>query len=231
MPEPPFIVGDGLGQDLPFKSAESHLPGRVLLTGYHGDKAWQKEGGKYLTDTIVRGDSSGLSLTEYRLSAGFIHCPVPFWGVRQMRELHALSNAAEMKRWDIAGTFKDYSRPICRRIVEQAGVPRELFGQHKRAGSVLSEELLNPTSMSSYLGWLKANRSAWLKRGRLPPPASPGLEAWLDRKMSSLKTTLQRTPFLWRLASAPPEADMTPSWLRRYIFPWAMEHQTARYGQ
>ncbi|HEY1326600.1 MAG TPA: hypothetical protein VGI14_06660 [Casimicrobiaceae bacterium] len=229
MPEPPFIVGDGLGQDLAFRSAERLLRGRVLMTGYHG-KVWQKQPGKYLSETIVRADSSGLSMTEYRLSAGFIHCPITFWGVRQTRELNALSNAPEMKQWDIPGMFKDYSKPICRRIVEQAGVPRELFGQLKKAGSVLSEELLAPASMSSYLAWLKDNRSAWVKRGRVPPPASPRLEAWLSRTSDSVKTRLNRTPLLWRFAIAPAEADMTPSWLRRYIFPWAMEQQTARYA-
>jgi hypothetical protein len=229
IPEPPFIVGDGLGQDLHLKGAESSLAGRVLLTGYNGGRPWGKQGGKYLTDTMVRGDSSGLSLTDYRLGAGFIHCPVPYWGTRQMQDLYALSTAAEMRPWDIPGTFKDYSRPICRRIVEEAGVPREMFGQKKLSGSILSEQLLGPESMSSYLGWLKKNRSEWVRHGRLPPPASPNLEAWLDGKHASLKEKLQRTPFLWRLASDPPDADMTPSWLRRYIFPWAMELQMARY--
>lgn len=229
LPEPPFIVGDGLGQDLPFKGAEPLLTGRVLLTGYHGDKVWQKEGGKYLSENMVRGDSSGLSLTEYRLTSGFLHCPVPFWGARQMPELNALSNASDMKRWDIQGTFKDYSRPICRRIVEEAGVPRELFGQRKTAGSVLSDELLNQDSMASYLSWLRTNRAAWLKHGRIPPLGGPSLESWLDRNKLALKRIVLRTPYLWRLARNPPEEDITPSWLRRYIFPWAIELQKGRY--
>src|SRR2546428_5128411 len=70
---------------------------------------------------IVRGDQSGLSLSEYRLWAGFIHLPVPFLGVRQIGDVSALSRSSAMAPWDVPGA---YSRPICRRIVETAGGPR-----------------------------------------------------------------------------------------------------------
>lgn len=225
LPEPPFIVVDGTGTDIPFKGAEDLLLGRVLLTGYHGDKVWAKEG-KYLGENIVRGDQSGLSLTEYRLHVGFIHCPIPFWGVRQIRDLNTLSNAPEMKPWDVPG---NYSRPICRRISEEAGVPRELFGQRKAATAVLFDELLTPATMESYLAWLKGQRWNWLRHGRLPPPASAEFETWLQQSKESLKGKLHRTPILWRLAQDPPDALVRPSWLRRYLFPWALELGKTKY--
>ena len=54
-------------------SLERELPHvrRVLMTGYHGDKVWAMES-KDVSPAIVRGDPSGLGLTEYRLQAGFL---------------------------------------------------------------------------------------------------------------------------------------------------------------
>lgn len=230
MPESPFIIGDAMGTDIPFKGSESHLPGRVLLTGYHGDVVWAKEG-KTVNEYIVRGDQSGLSLTEYRLQAGFIHCPIPFWGVRQIRDLRALSTSPEMEPWDIPG---NYSRTICRRIVEEAGVPRKLFGQSKAASAVLFKEILTPASMHDYLRWLKRRRWDWLKHGRLPPMASDKFEHKFQRVMKQplmrkARALLSQTPFLWRLmADKYPDLD-TPTRLRRHLFPWALEIEKAKY--
>jgi len=236
LPEVPFIASDSHGGDVFFRGAESVLTGKILLTGYHGDKVWAKH--CHAVDAnIVRGDQSGLSLTEYRLGIGMIHCPVSFWGVRQIADLHKISNGADMAPWDVPG---DYSRPICRRIIEQAGVPRELFGQEKKATWVLlvrNKQFLSPESMQNYFDWLGARRWAWLRHGRVPP--------LLDRRVDHLETTMRR--IAGQLASAE-----TPSWyagalrmtgldrvghriasgpshLRRYLFPWALENHRQSY--
>jgi hypothetical protein len=229
-PEPPFIIGDAMGTDVPFKSSEPHLLGRVLLTGYHGDVIWAKEG-KLVNEYIVRGDQSGLSLTEYRLHAGFIHCPIPFWGVKQIRDLRALSISPEMESWDVPG---NYSRTICRRIVEEAGVPRKLFGQSKAATAAPFNEILTPASMLDYLEWIKRGRWNWLKRGRLPPMASDEFERKVlqimkEPPMRKLRSLLSRTPVLWRITfDKYPDLD-TPTPLRRHLFPWALEIEKAKY--
>ena len=36
---------------------------------------------------VKRGDPSGLTMTEFRLCAGFINCSVPFWGARHIHEV------------------------------------------------------------------------------------------------------------------------------------------------
>ena len=64
LPEPPFLSADSHGGDVFFKGAEHVLGGTLLLTGYHGDKLWGTDS-HALEPTIVRGDQSGLSLTEY----------------------------------------------------------------------------------------------------------------------------------------------------------------------
>lgn len=181
---------------------------------------------KNLSRDIVRGDPSGLSLTEYRLWVGFIDCPVPFWGVRQIRDINAISNSKEMQPWDVGG---DYSRPICRRIVEGYGVPRELFGTSKRRASVVLHrylDFLTPASATGFTDWLKSQRGQWLRRGRLPPIASIALDRKLHVLTESSTDWSQSKPGLWRIAH---RRSGRPTGLRRFIFPWAMDRCKERY--
>lgn len=128
-PEAEFVATGHGGDDVVMIPAEDLLPGRIVYTGYHGDKIWDRHNGK-TGPHIVRGDTSGCSLGEFRLRAGFINLPVPFIGCTQHAAVHRISNSAEMAPWMLDS---DYDRPVPRRIVEQAGVPRELFGQKKKA--------------------------------------------------------------------------------------------------
>src|SRR5690606_29618138 len=66
LPEVAFLASDSHGGDVFFKGAEPALEGTVLFTGFHGDKMWDKHP-KDVSENIVRGDQSGLSLAEYRL--------------------------------------------------------------------------------------------------------------------------------------------------------------------
>lgn len=101
----------------------------LLLTGYHGDKVWDKNLREaYQGDDIRRGDMSGKGLGEIRLRAGFINAAIPFLGARKIAQLVAISNSPEMAPWSVGG---DYDRPIPRRICETAGLPRQAFGRHK----------------------------------------------------------------------------------------------------
>jgi hypothetical protein len=235
LPEPPFIASDAHGGDVFYKGAERVLRGKVLLTGYHGDKVWAQHA-KSLDEHIVRGDQSGLSATEYRLGVGMIHCPVPFWGVRQIADVHAITNSPDMAPWDVGG---DYSRPICRRIVEGEGVPRELFGNAKKATWVLlttNKQFLAPDSMANYLAWLDARRWQWMRHGRVPPMLNhkvDALEVSLRNALGKAAaaeagvsvTALKKTGLIrvaWRLGDG-------PSYLRRFLFPWALEHQRRAY--
>jgi hypothetical protein len=234
-PEIPFIAGYSAAGDIVFKGAEAHLAGRVLLTGYHGDKVWDKHT-KDLTDQIVRGDSSGLALTEYRLWTGFLNCPVAFWGARQIREINALSNSSEMKPWDVPG---NYSRPICRRIAEEAGIPRAVFGIRKRFITVdpfggwdrsnNGLDLLTHASQQDYLAWLRKNKVAWLKRGKLPPVASPRLNRWVNavyRRWIDFVSPLAGKRFVWRFIRG---RLYEPRYLGWYLFPWSIERAKERY--
>jgi hypothetical protein len=72
-------------------------------------------------------------MQEFRLRTGFVHLPPAFYGWRHHNDLIRISRSPELAPWSL-GT--SYDRPIARRLVEEAGVPRELFGMKKRAVSV-----------------------------------------------------------------------------------------------
>ena len=220
-----------------FKSAESLLRGRVVFTGFHGDKMWDK----YTADLgpeMVRGDTSGADLTEYRLSIGFINCPMPFWGVRQIEDVNAISNSTEMAPWDITGR---YSRPICRRIVEEAGVPREMFGIRKNAAcaDVLNaSDFLNADARADYFRWL---RSQWkANRSRPGPPLPlPGpfeYRSARGRAMNAVHVKLLLSRFGPRvtqmlcLTQKGREKNLDQRRrLRNYTFHWAMDRAKEPY--
>ena len=229
-PEVPFIAANAMGEEVRLRSAEQWLGGRVLLTGYHGDKIWDKHT-KKLGPDIVRGDPSGGSLTEYRLWAGFLHCPVPFWGVRQIEDVVKISNSAELTRWDVPG---DYSRPICRRIAEEAGLPRESFGVKKLAASVMLhdyEHFLTSSSIDDYLEWIREHRQEWRQCGRRAPIVSRrvlDIDSSLFRAIDSVVVWLKRRPFIWRTGHWL-DKNHHHHYLRSYIFPWAIDRSQARY--
>ncbi len=221
LPEIPFIAGSARGSQVFFKGAEEHLAGRVLMTGFLGDNVWGS-GGALGPD--LRYGGTGMSLTEYRLIVGFLHCPMAYWGARDQHQVEAIKALPEMTPWEVPGP---YSRPICRRIVEEAGVPRELFGTRKRNIAVLLNfhEFLTPASLGQYSAWLAENRTLWWRRGRIPPPLSPGFDEILRKARTALwwvGRKLDWSPLYRRM--------LRPSPLRRHVFPWAVEHMKSLYA-
>jgi hypothetical protein len=212
LPEVPFLTADGYGEDRFFLGAKEHLAGKLMLTGFHGDKIWGKS--PYSRDSLLphpeikRGDPSGLTMTEFRLSAGFINCPVPFWGARRIHEVVAISRHPSMKPWDVPGY---YSRPICRRIVETAGVPREVFGIAKRAGSV-TERVLTEASKRDYLAWCARHGIGGVLLDKVIRRSAEPLP-------ESVRGKIFQMFYSWR----------TPSF-RDYFFPWALERRAEVYG-
>jgi hypothetical protein len=130
-----FLASTVEGSEVFLENVAHHIASNcraaVLYTGYHGDVVWKRPAdAPELIDDMRRKDVSGLNLSEVRLAAGFINLAVPFMYGRNMADITGISRSSAMQPWSIS---QDYDRPIPRRIVEAAGVPRELFGQRKRA--------------------------------------------------------------------------------------------------
>ncbi len=191
-----------------FVAAQSYLQGRVLLTGHHGDTVWGTGDYDPTPDIVRHGAPSGLALAEWRLCVGFLHCTMPFLSVRNIEQIHRVSIGDEMKPWSVGG---DYDRPICRRIVEEAGVECELFGQQKKATAVVlwnpKEGFLPDESMQDYARWLRSHAPGWLM---IP----------LNWKINAY-SLMSRVPGGWRLSRNPPYFFN--------LFLWALEHAKRRY--
>jgi hypothetical protein len=70
-------------------------------------------------------------MKEFRLRVGFVKVAIPFFGAARAEDIDKISNSGEMEFWRLGN---DYDKPIPRRILETAGVPRGLFGVRKDGG-------------------------------------------------------------------------------------------------
>lgn len=132
LPEAEFCASCPPGYNVTFAPLGSLLESRILLTGFNA-RCWyidsiERPGRARGWRTFIGGDS----LTDFRLRVGFHTLPVPPAGGVPPQALIRISNTEEMRPWSLKA--REYNRPIPRRIAEEAGVPRELFGMSKRAG-------------------------------------------------------------------------------------------------
>lgn len=99
----------------------------LLITACHGDLVWEERRVR-LDDPLASASIAGMGICEFRLLRGVFHCPLPYWGICRIAEIQEINRSAEMSPWRLGG---DYDRPIPRRIIEEAGVPRGTFGRRK----------------------------------------------------------------------------------------------------
>lgn len=159
--------------DLKLGLFEPELAQKLLFTGLGGGIWARRE--KPLAG-LLRQYPTGASLAEFRMRVGFVHVPVPYFGAARYPAFHAICNSSEMRPWTL-GT--DYDKPIARRILEERGIPRELFGQSKKGSFAI---LRNGRSLSYHIeafeeyrrryegarlgrAWLEARH--WIGRARL----------------------------------------------------------------
>ena len=229
--EVPFIASDAKGEDVYFTGAASVLRARVLLTGYGGSAMWGRTEG--LGNRLRRTDQSGLSHTEHRLWAGYLHAPIGQLMFDQADDLRALTNSSEMQKWDIEG---GYSKPICRRIVEEAGIAREQFAQKKQAASILlfdRNSFLCSESRADFDQWCQDNLAQGgatletVRQGMLEPAR---FLARGVRKLAARAERLANVGVLQRVKESPRLAEFANYESRfELLFPWALERAIARY--
>ncbi|MFP4106195.1 MAG: hypothetical protein ACLFVU_08905 [Phycisphaerae bacterium] len=118
-------AGEGRPNVLNWTQFDYDEPLCLLFTGCHGEKMWDRVSHDR-PDPFARRSPASLGLCEWRLIRGVLQSPLPFWAVRHSHELHAIT-ARDMGPWAMGDDA--YDKPIARRIVEEAGVPREAFGQ------------------------------------------------------------------------------------------------------
>lgn len=205
-----YWAANGSLQDMNFSVFDYPSGPSVLFTGFNGDMVWSMSG-KMPSDTMVRKDTTGLGFCEHRLTRGVIHCPVPYWGIAQAQGLRAISGCADMRRWSVGG---DYDRPVPRRLIEEAGVPRHLFGQVKSATSV-DDLLLWPFSPE-----LSSKYRHHLLNVTIRPPV------WQITTIGRRIIDFWRGTFRERVITSKAGSLLKRRWRRQYaweqyLFPWS----------
>jgi hypothetical protein len=104
--------------------------------------------------TLRKHVTAGSTLLEFRLRTGFFNFNPLYTAGLHISTLHAISRSEEMKHWRVGGR---YDRPIPRRILEEAGIPRALFGHTKAASAAVdlrSAEALSPAGRADFESYL-----------------------------------------------------------------------------
>lgn len=229
-----FFASGLEAEELLFLPLARRLSGAMLFTGFHGDKAWDM-GNHSEAVPLFRGDTSGSSFSEFRLSSNFVHCPLPFFGALRQDQLNDISRSSDMAEWSVGGP---YDRPVPRRIAESAGVPREFFGNVKMAASspVGDRRMMSDAAAGDYEEFLDDSRLPTDGADRILRPVRPLAEAvWnraYRRRNGVLRITgldMMRLQPSWeqsRLRAGNYTAEAT---FKRHFFTWGVERTRRRY--
>ena len=137
--EAEFLSWPDKTSDIVLAPCEDQLVGKVLVTGRQGDAAFRLASPRVLPPRA----GGGSRLLEFRLRAGFLNFNPLYAGAGHLSAMKGISASAEMKPWRLGG---DYDRPIPRRILEEAGVPRGMFGVTK--ARTANYRLTSPADLS-----------------------------------------------------------------------------------
>ena len=223
--------------------ARSRLSHSLLITGRPGDNMWDGPGRPqpYLPDLRAPTNTSIASASdeEFRLRVGYIKVPAANIGGTHRLQLSRLSDSDAMKPWSIGGS---YDRPIPRRILEESGVPRHIFGQQKRAG--LSINRLTPSSEESFREFYRSIEvPQWFRRPpRLRWKDIPDLVGSVLFRLSLLPWQPEGAPLYRALLpltenftrcsarAFPPGGYFQLDWEYLYLFHWGFEQVSERYA-
>jgi hypothetical protein len=157
-----FLCSGAQGEDYVYRVFQDVLSGKILFAGFGGDNVWSK--GRPPTVDLKRMDLTGNSLSEFRIFRDYVLLPVPYIGCLRHPCLRRIANSAEMAPFSVGG---EYDRPIPRRIVESAGVPRGAFARRKRAASLVfynDVSLLSENVRAQIAAFEKDLRLSWRER-------------------------------------------------------------------
>ena len=161
------FFGGPRGHDVVLAACEEQLVGRVLVIGRHGDVVFGLDRSKALSDFRTKREyvTSGSTLLEFRLRVGFLNFNPLYTAGLHVSALHAIARSDEMQPWRLGGA---YDRPIPRRILEEAGIPRAMFGVTKAASAAFhfkSSAALSSAGRADFESYQRSMpRPGWWRR-------------------------------------------------------------------
>src|SRR5262249_8255025 len=92
LPEAEFAATGGGGGNVVMTTWEQQLGGKMLVTGFYGDAAWERVNNKGGVD-MVSWDSAGADLIYFRTRVGFLHLAVPSIGYSEFTSVQKITNS------------------------------------------------------------------------------------------------------------------------------------------
>lgn len=223
MPEAEFAATGYDDEALVMSSFEQDFRQKLVITGMHGENVWNRVSKTPVAKNMFKMDGCGCSLSEFRYRVGFIHVPLPFCGAIRHPSIYKITNSDEMALWTLRN---GYDRPIPRRLVEEKGVERDLFGQEKLfllpvyLGSDREQlkKKMTATSCQSFEEYCRDNQ------GRLRVRDIMNLSAFIAHKLYlRILYALTGRKDLARIMGCPVPEKYRVSPLRRpYLFHWGL---------
>ena len=186
-----FISSPAAITDATARVMEDTLRGSVFVSGRHGERYWGPTRRCRRNDFRENDDChlSGQALGEFRLRAGFVHYPLPYVGALHGPAIYRITHSDEMRPWKLGTGY--YDRPIPRRIAEEAGVPREWFGQRKLGAGMGSREL-GAASESDFQAFLRSEVPGPVLRRLDPRPVAERMTR--HRRLTWIRSVYSHLP-------------------------------------
>jgi hypothetical protein len=210
----------------------SQLEGKLWMSGRHGEQFWHLDpvASQPWFEDPVSTSMAGANSTEVRLRLGYFHFPVPYTLGVYAPSLNRISRSAEMAAWRIGGS---YDRPIPRRLLEEAGVPRALFGQTKMGGSADMPEVvtLSPRWEADFLAFYH-ERVDPVVRSRLVEEQIGEVPYYVKGNLGKTERWLRTRRALRRIVPRILGHRSHHRWRSRYLytFHWGLDRLRARYS-
>lgn len=232
-PEIEFIAATFGGGQVYLAAAREALVGRVVTSGFGGDRVWSMAYGEKEPPHFPFY-VGGYSQVELYLRAPAFDLSIPLIGARSAMDIGRISRSKPMAPWSIGGT---YDRPIPRRIIEDAGIPRGSFADRKRRITPDYDNLsrraadldrfLSPASRAAFDRWFDAVRpinrlSAFRQRVLVE---AVGRILWSGKLIRALR----RIGVSWPPAPARLIHLKVPMRRNAFVFNWATAVQVRRY--
>ena len=132
LPEAEFCANFETGMAVPFAACEDQIAGKIVFKGEGGDRVWGLYDVCNVPDLIstYATYTDELSHHEFSLRTGALFFAVPKIGFSNINDLFQIARRPDMEPWTMPG---EYNRPIPRRILETAGLPRGSFAAKNQA--------------------------------------------------------------------------------------------------
>lgn len=208
---------------------EDELQASLFFHGQAGEDHWDIDwdAGRPLLQEPGATAMAGTNITEFRLRLGAVFCPLATCGAIHAPALARIGRSLEMAPWSIAGS---YNRPIPRRLAEDRGVPRPLFGQQKVGGGPEIGPLgLCPQSEADFRHFVATHVAHPVSRNSLVPQETLKRRR---RRVEPLRRLVFSSPRLSRLFRRLAGDRLDPRWASLSLFTthWSFHHLRQRYA-